>query len=235
MDAVWPAASALREAAILQPLDPRILALLEPISEVAVVAARTELFRQGEIPAALHFLLQGQVILSGAAPDGSQAVIEVLTPGAAFVVASVLIDRPYLMSATAAASARILKLRAAPLRTIMLAEPQIALALAGTLARNYRSMTRQIRDLKLRTTTERLGCYLLSLISDRAASRARLRLPFHKSLLAGRLGCRQDSLSRAFAALREIGVETHGSTIIVHDVARLEAYSMPDELADEAA
>ena len=235
MDAVWPAACTLREVAIFQNLEPRVLARMEPISEIALVAPRTQLFRQGEPPAALHFLLQGQVILSGAATDGSQTVIEVLTPGAAFVIASVLIGQPYLMSATAVTSARLLKLRAAPLRTLMRAEPEIALALIGSLARNYRSMTRQIRDLKLRTTTERLGCYLLSMISDRAAASARVRLPFHKALLAGRLGCRQDSLSRAFAALREVGVETRGSTVIVHDVARLQAYAKPDELTDEAA
>jgi len=235
MDAIWPASSALREVAIFRSLDVRLLTRLGTIGEIAVLAPRTELFRQGETPAALHFLLHGQVILSGSVPDGTQAVIEVLTPGACFVVASVLIDRPYLVSATTVAAARILKLEAAALRAMIRSDPEIALALVGTLARNYRSMTRQIRDLKLRTTTQRLGCYLLSLIADRTLAPARVRLPFHKALLAGRLGCRQDSLSRAFAALRELGVETRGSTIIVHDVARLEAYATPDEIAEEAA
>jgi CRP/FNR family transcriptional regulator, transcriptional activator FtrB len=235
MDGVWPAASGLREVPVFDSLDARALVRLEAISEIMALSPRVELFRQGETPGGLHFLLQGQVILSGTAPDGSQAVIEVLTPGAAFVVASVLVDQPYLMSATTVTSARILKLRAAPLRALIRTEPQIAFALMGTLARNYRSMTRQVRDLKLRTATQRLACYLLSLMTDRDAKAARLRLPFHKALLAGRLGCRQDSLSRAFAVLREMGVETSGATIIVNDVPRLRTYAMPDELADEAA
>ncbi len=48
-----------------------------------------------------------------------------------------------------------------------------------------------------------------------------MRLPFDKRLLAARLGCRQENLSRAFAALRGFGVETHGARVILHDIARL--------------
>jgi hypothetical protein len=59
-----------------------------------------------------------------------------------------------------------------------------------------------------------------------------MRLPFDKRLLAARLGCRQENLSRAFAALRSLGVETHGSRVILHDVARLRDYSEPDEFTD---
>jgi hypothetical protein len=43
------------------------------------------------------------------------------------------------------------------------------------------------------------------------------------------LGCRQDSLSRAFAVLRDFGVETYGATVILHDVPRRQ-YAMPDEI-----
>jgi len=91
---------------------------------------------------------------------------------------------------------------------------------------------RQVCDLKLRTTAQRLGCYLLALSKDQTATTASMRLPFDKRLLAARLGCRQENLSRAFAALRSLGVETHGSRVILHDVARLRDYSEPDEFTD---
>ena len=51
-----------------------------------------------------------------------------------------------------------------------------------------------------------------------------------QALLAGRLGCRPDSLSRAFAVLRDFGVETHGATVILHDVPCLRQYATPDEI-----
>jgi CRP/FNR family transcriptional activator FtrB len=92
-------------------------------------------------------------------------------------------------------------------------------------------LVRQVCDLKLRTTAQRLGCYLLALSTDPSANTASLRLPFDKRLLAARLGCRQENLSRAFAALRNQGVETHGSRVILHDIARLRDYSEPDDNA----
>jgi CRP/FNR family transcriptional regulator, transcriptional activator FtrB len=233
-DSSRPGAELLRTVPPFDRLDPRPLSRLDAISEIRRFDPHTELCTQGELPAALHFLLEGQVALSGAAPDGAQAVMEVVRPGpsASFVLAAVLTDQPYLMSATTITEAQIVMIRAPALRALIRTEPEIALALLGTVARDFRAMVRQVRDLKLRTATQRLGCYLLALASDPAATSARLRLPFDKALLAGRLGCRQDSLSRAFAMLRELGVETHGAAVILHDIPRLKAYALPDELSD---
>ena len=55
-------------------------------------------------------------------------------------------------------------------------------------------MVRQVRDLKLRTAAQRLGCYLLARVKDGEAHKADFRLPFDKGLLAARLGCRQENL-----------------------------------------
>ena len=93
-------------------------------------------------------------------------------------------------------------------------------------------MVRQVRDLKLRTAAQRLGCYLLARVKDGEARRADFRLPFDKGLLAARLGCRQENLSRAFATLRAYGVETHGSRVILHDIPRLKALAVPDDVSD---
>jgi len=229
-----PGVETLRAVPMFERLEAALLAQLDAISEVIAAEPQAELCRQGETPAVLHFLLEGQVALSGTAPDGSQALMEVLRPGASFVLAAVLTDRPYLMTATTTARARILTVRAPALRALARTEPAIGLALLGAVARDFRAMVRQVRDLKLRTATQRLGCYLLALVADPEANSARIRLPFDKALLAGRLGCRQDSLSRAFATLREVGVETHGATVILHDVVRLRQYAMPDELNDSA-
>ena len=69
------------------------------------------------------------------------------------------------------------------------------------------------------------------LIRGEAAAKANGRnaiepfdLPITKGLLAPWLGCRAENLSRAFMALRAYGVETHGSRVQLHDIARLKAY-----------
>ena len=220
----------LRTVPMFERLDPVSLARLDAISEVMTVEAQTVLCRQSETPSALHLLLEGQIVLTGTAPDGSQAVLEVLDPMSSFILAAVLTELPHLVTATTVTRARLLTIRAPALRALARTEPAIALALLGTVARDFRAMVRQVLDLKLRTATQRLGCYLLALVVDPNAASAQLRLPFDKALLAGRLGCRPDSLSRAFAVLRDFGVETHGATVILHDVPCLRQYATPDEI-----
>jgi CRP/FNR family transcriptional activator FtrB len=97
---------------------------------------------------------------------------------------------------------------------------------------DFGAMVRQVCDLKLRTTAQRLGCYLLDLSKEPADNTVSFRLPFDKRLLAARLGCRQENLSRAFAALRTMGVETHGARVILHDIARLRNYAAPNDTSD---
>ena len=52
---------------------------------------------------------------------------------------------------------------------------------------------------------------------------------------AARLGCRPANLSRAFAILRALGVETHGARVVLHDAARLADFAAPDLATDAEA
>ena len=48
-----------------------------------------------------------------------------------------------------------------------------------------------------------------------------IKLPYDKTLIAGHLGLKPESLSRAFAKLRRVGVNIHASDVVVREVARL--------------
>jgi len=128
----------------------------------------------------------------------------------------------------------VLSIDAKGLLALVAEEATLVTALLRAQANEFRGLVRQVCDLKLRTTAQRLGCYLLALSTERKANATALRLPFDKRLLAARLGCRQENLSRAFAALRSFGVETHGARVILHDIASLREYAAPDEPFDEA-
>jgi CRP/FNR family transcriptional activator FtrB len=227
-----PGLATLRAVPMFEPLSADLLGRINDITALVEVAPGTELCRQGVIPDRLHILLDGQVALSGTAPDGTSAVVEVVHPIAHFVLAAVLTELAYQMTANAVTPSRLLLLDAAALRALLEQAPSLALALLRAEAQDFRAMVRQVRDLKLRSAAQRLGCYLLALVADPAAQTADLRLPFDKGLLAARLGCRQENLSRAFAALRAHGVETHGARVLLHDIARLRKFAVPDDLAD---
>jgi CRP/FNR family transcriptional activator FtrB len=217
---------------LFERLDFDLRAHLSAITTVITVAPDRVLARQGAMPEALHVLLDGQVALSSTAADGTTALIEVLHPIDHFVLASVLSRLPYLMSARAVTRARLLAIDAAGLLDLVEHEAQLANTLLRSVSREFRTMVRQVRDLKLRTAAQRLGCYLLARVKVGEAVPADFRLPFDKGLLAARLGCRQENLSRAFAMLRAYGVETHGSRVILHDIPRLKALAVPDDLSD---
>jgi CRP/FNR family transcriptional regulator, transcriptional activator FtrB len=216
-------------------LDAPLRARIEAITDVATADAGQVLSQQGTMAEYLYVLLQGQVALSSTAADGTTALVEVLHPIDHFVLASVLTRLPNLMSARTVTRCRLLAINAVRLLDLVEHEAPLANALLRSVSREFRTMVRQVRDLKLRTAAQRLGCYLLALVKDGEAVKADLRLPFDKGLLAARLGCRQENLSRAFAALRAYGVETHGSRVILHDIPRLKALAVPDEPSDPEA
>ena len=227
-----PGIPLLRSIPVFAQLRPGALAELDSASEVVAADRGEQLFRQGSLPLVLFFLLDGLIALSSSVSDGSTAVVDVIRPMSDLVLASVIGALPYLQSAHAVTRSRLLAIQAGPLRALTEREPELAAPLLHAMSREVRGLVRQVRDLKLRTTTQRLGAYLLTLVDDPDALTAELRLPFEKGLLAARLGCRQENLSRAFASLRELGVETRGARVTLSDIPRLTAYSVPDYLND---
>lgn len=231
-DAAAAVPDRLRLTPLFEALDDRILGALAEVTHEASLPENHVLCRQGAEPQHLHVLLEGQVALWGTAPDGSSAVVEVIRPPGYFVLATVLARLPYMLSARTVTSSRLLMIEIDGLHTLLQREVPLANALLCAEALNFRSLVRQVQDLKLRTAAQRLGCYLLALTQDPDAQTADFRLPFDKRLLAARLGCRQENLSRAFAALRSVGVETHGSRVILHNVPALREFAVPDEHAE---
>lgn len=186
--------------------------------------ADTVLFHQGQRPDFLHVLIEGRVGLMGVGMDDRQVVVEFMEPGESFILAAVLTDAPYLMAARTIQRSRVLLIPAGTLREHVSANGRLAAAMLASLSRHYRMMVRQVKDLKLHSATERLGCYLLALGEQGAGGRdgpVTVTLPVEKALLATRLGTTPENLSRAFANLRSAGVTTSGGTVTIVDMVRL--------------
>ena len=220
---------ALRITPLFRNLADPVLYRLAALSSIVNVPADEELYRQGGIADRLFIVLDGQLAGFTTAGNGTTAVVEVIRSGETLGLATLLARLPRLMGVRTVTPTRLLSIEAEGLLALVEQEPSLVTALLRAEATEFRSLVRQVCDLKLRTTAQRLGCYLLSLTNEHRANTTAMRLPFDKRLLAARLGCRQENLSRAFAALRDFGVETHGARVILHDIAKLKAYSEPDE------
>ena len=220
---------ALLATPLLGSLTESVLDRIAAISKIVTLPEDFEVCRQGDPAGELFIVLEGQLVGMSRAANGTIAVVEVIRSGETLGLATLLARLPRLLGVRTVTPSRLLSIDANALLTLVEQEPSVVTALLRAEANEFRALVRQVCDLKLRTTAQRLGCYLLSLATTEHANTTALKLPFDKRLLAARLGCRQENLSRAFAALRTFGVETHGARVILHDIASLRAYSEPDD------
>lgn len=189
------------------------------------------LFRAGEQPEYLHVLLEGSVQLSAGTAAGREAVVELLRPVDAFLMAAALVSQPYLLSARTVEPSQILLIPLHLLLGELKTNPDLTLTLLGSMARQYRQLVREIKNLRLRTAAQRLALYLLSLVESEGRDQG-AQLPHDKKLLADRLGMTPESFSRAISELRQHGVDVRGEEVRITDAEALRQFCRLDQVLD---
>ena len=211
------------------------------------------LFEQGQTAQFLHVILSGRVALVGSsttasdpdhpaahngaepspvlAPAGDrEAIIEIFGTGDVVTIAAVLLNLPYMMSARVIAPTRIAYIPAPVIRHCLDHDAGFAKEVALMLARHWRLLSRQLKDQKLRSGTQRLGAYLLTLSDGRTSGRAEIEMPMDRRTLASWLGMSAENLSRALAQLKPVGLQVSGRHAQIDDIARIRAFCHEDDL-----
>jgi CRP/FNR family transcriptional regulator, transcriptional activator FtrB len=202
---------------------PEVVAELTAEATVVRFARGDVIFREGDAPTFLHTVLDGQVGLIGTVANSGETVVEILKSGEMFIAAAVLTEKPFLTGAVALQQSRILKLPGDQLRRDVRERPDLALAMLTSLSKHYRLLMREVKDLKLKSAAQRLALYLVGLTPKREGSII-VKLPHNKSVIAGRVGVRPETLSRAFAHLKQQAVVVDGQSVAIADIAALRAY-----------
>jgi len=190
---------------------------------VQTLPAGAALCHQGEKAEFLHIVLSGRVGLFGSAGH-DEALVEFFGPGDAFIVPAVVLDAPFLLTARILEEGRILMWPAAAFRAQLRATGSLAFGAVLLLSGYWRTLIGQIKDLKLLSAIERLSAFLLAL-APRETGPVTVTLPGGRRLVAGRLGITPQSLSRAFAALRPLGISGGGRQVTIVDPARLREFA----------
>jgi CRP/FNR family transcriptional activator FtrB len=193
--------------------------------------AAVELLREGDPADFLYVVVDGAVELHASA-NGRETTMMIATPVSTFILAAVLRDSVYLMSARTLEASRLLMIPAETVRATIADDPAFARAMIDELARAFRRVVKLAKNQKLRTGVERLANYLLQCHRE-AGAPEQLVLPMKKRLLASLLGMTPENLSRAFATLRPYGVKVDGPNVRLTKLDDLRTLAKPTPLIDD--
>jgi CRP-like cAMP-binding protein len=194
----------------------------------AVMLRPHELIMRQDDPATAFFIvIDGWVKLYRSTPAGDETVIEIMTKGDSFAEAVAFTGNRYIATAESVSTARVGRIPADHLVRCIRGSPDIALAMIASISQHMHHLIQQVEQLKAQSGVQRVAEFLASL-SLAEHGHCAVALPYDKILIAGRLGLTPESLSRAFARLRTIGVIVDNSNVIVSDVAKLRRLASDD-------
>ena len=185
------------------------------------------LFIQDEETAGIYLVLEGWIKLYRVAPNGSEAVVSVFARGESFGEAIALRGGRYPVSAEAATDCDLFVLPASVLVELIHEDANVAMSILASTFAHLHSLVVELEQLKAHTGAQRVAEFLLTLCQSGEGS-CSVVLPYDKVLIAGRLGMKPESLSRAFSRLKPLGIQIKKNRAIIADVARLQAYAEVD-------
>ncbi|CAA7615018.1 cAMP-binding proteins-catabolite gene activator and regulatory subunit of cAMP-dependent protein kinases [Magnetospirillum sp. LM-5] len=190
-------------------------------SASVVTYPETELlFSQGDPADRFFVVLAGRVNIFALTETGDQSIIEVFDGIATFAEAAMFSSGKFPLNCEVVAGSRLAHVPAAPFLKRLAENPKLGLHLLSGLSRWQLRMIQEITELKSKSPGQRLASFLLALAKDQEGS-AQVRLPITKAVLASRIGIAPESLSRALARLKSVGVESHGREVVLTDLDAL--------------
>lgn len=193
--------------------------LIEGHSPV-VMERGTILCTQGQPAHFLHIIMRGWVKLYRIGDVGVEAVVGVAGPGDMVGDAGLLLPLGHPASAEAISPVRVFSIDANALNAIMHREPAVALGLAAALAQQVHDLTTHLEVMKLLDAQQRTAHFLLGLCPVETGAHS-LTLPYEKAVIAGWLGMKPASFSRALFRLRRHGVTVDRDVVSITEVQRL--------------
>ncbi|MVO17914.1 cyclic nucleotide-binding domain-containing protein [Parasedimentitalea huanghaiensis] len=185
------------------------------------------IFLQDEEATAIHVVIDGWVKLFRVAPNGAEAVVSIFACGESFGEAVALRGNNYPVSAEAVTAAEVMHIPSSLLISLMKEDPQIGLSILASTFMHLHSLVEQLEQLKAQTGAQRVAEFLLTLCRSNSGP-CEVILPYDKVLIAGRLGMKPESLSRAFARLKTAGVQIKKNHAAIADAKRLREYTEDD-------
>ncbi len=194
------------QSRLLSTMPPELAELLLDQARVTSYQRGAPIFHQGDLASALHIVAEGWIKLYRLTPGGAEAVVGTMRRGQSFGEPIALRRAAYPVSAAASTDCRLIAVPAEALLSALKSRPEAAISVIAATFLHLQALVQQIEQLKARSGMQRVAGFLLDLCPPEAEGAAAVTLPYDKALIAGALGMKPESLSRAFARLRDHGV-----------------------------
>jgi len=212
----------LQNTELLAGLNPQLVGRVLSSTTIVGAETREDLFREGEKADSFYVVLSGYVRLFRRSKDDREADIGIFGPGEAFGECMMFHSGNLAFSAQSAGPATFARFSLDKMRLIVQDEPEFAVAILRIMARHLIDARENVAEDRLHTAPQRVANYLLKLaLANGVGQPVAFRLPFQKSLLAGKLGLAPEALSRALSALKKAGIRMRGRMIEVTDIDAL--------------
>ncbi len=222
----------LRQTALFGNLEEQVLHEFLDKATIRPVSHGEVLFVQGDPAKAFYLVIQGWVKLYRLTPAGEEAIVAIFTRGQSFAEAAAFTGKSFPVSAEAVTDGQLLSIPAATLLCQIKQNPDVGVSMLASTSMHLHDLVQQIEQLKAHTGAQRVAEFLVSLCQMEMGPCC-VALPYDKALIAGRLGMKPESLSRAFARLRDLGVSVNQSSVEIPDVTRLRDYAESERTAHD--
>ncbi len=192
----------------------------------------TQLFQQGEEATCFFLILDGWVKLYRLTPDGNEAVVGVFKRGETFAEAAIFLGGRYPVSAEVVTPSRLLRFDGENLRRRIREQPDLALSMLASASYHLKALVEHIEQIKVLSAPQRIADFLVDLSPARDGP-VIIELPYEKTLIANRLGMKPESLSRALAKLRPLGVSVDRERVTIADVQLLMRFVEASDRGEE--
>ncbi|HBQ35437.1 MAG TPA: cyclic nucleotide-binding protein [Rhodobacteraceae bacterium] len=213
-----------RKSVLLATIPPDITAEILAHSTIKHFDRHQTIFIQGDNADFIYIVLSGWLKLFRIAPSGAEAVVTVLTKGHSFGEAAAFKGGSFPVSAEASTECELIRIPAKLYMDLMRKEPDLALSILAATFAHLHSLVIQVEQLKANTAAQRVAQFLCELCACET-DKCDVILPFDKVLIAGRLGIKPESLSRAFSYLKKFGVKVEKNHATIESYIKLREFA----------
>ena len=223
-----PTAELLSRVPVFHSLGPDDLALVAEVSHPRRFGAGEVVFREGDESNTCYVVRTGHARAVREHADGRQIALATFGPGDIFGELAMFDDERRSATVETIDPVEALAILGPDMRRLMLRRPQLAVALAGSLARRLRATNERLASQSFPTVQSRVASVIAQLVAQavaEGASSEEVQITATQADLAMLAGSSRESASRFLATLERAGVISQGrGRLVVHDPDSLRNY-----------